>query len=58
MSIVFVYSQLNVETVLFQTIVLSATSGSMLKTVLFQTIRFSINTQFNGQNSSISSNSV
>ena len=45
-SMVFVYTQLNVKTVLFQTIQLSIITVSMSKTVLFQTIQFSISTQF------------
>ena len=46
-SIVFVYRELNVKTVLFQTIQFSINTVSMSKKVLFQTIQFSISTQFN-----------
>ena len=46
MSIVFVYTQLNVKTFLFQTIQFSISTVSMSKTVLFQTIQFSIQKQF------------
>ena len=48
-SIVFVYAQLNVKTVLFQTIQFNVCTVSMSKTVLFQTTEFSISTQFNCQ---------
>ena len=70
MSIVFVYIQLNVKTVLFQIFQFSVSIVSMSKTVLFQTIPFSIQKQFhfkkfsltqvhslNVKNSSIPSNS-
>ena len=57
-SIVFVYTQLNVKTVLFQAIQLSWSTVSISKTVLFQTVQFSISTQFKCWNSSISSNIV
>ena len=57
-SIVFVYTQLNVKTVLFQTIQFSISTVSMSKTVLFLTIQFSISTQFKCQNSPISSSPV
>ena len=46
MSIVFVHTQLNVKTVLFQTIQFSISTVSMPKTVLFQTVQFNISTQF------------
>ena len=42
----FVYTQLNVKTVLYITTQLSVSRVSMSKTVPFQTIRFSISTQF------------
>ena len=42
----FVYTQLNVKTVLYQTIQPSVSRVSMPKTVPFQTIQFSISTQF------------
>ena len=42
----FVYTQLNVKTVLYQTIQFSVSRVSMSKTVPFQTIKFSMNTQF------------
>ena len=42
----FVYTQLNVKTVLYITIQFSVSRVSMSKTVLFQTIQFSISTQF------------
>ena len=45
-SIVFVYTQLNVKSVLFQTIKFNINTVWMSKTVLFQTIQFSISTQF------------
>ena len=45
-SIVFVYTQLNVKTVLFRTIQFRASTVSMPKAVLFQVIQFSISTQF------------
>ena len=51
-SVVFDYTQLNVKTILFQTIHFNVGTVSMLKAFLFQTIQFSI------QNSSISSSSV
>ena len=54
----FVYLQLFVQTVLFQTIQFSVITVSMSKTVLFKTILFSISTQFKCENSSISSNAV
>ena len=41
----FVYTQLNVKTVLFETIQFNLSTVSMLKTVLFQTILFSISIQ-------------
>ena len=46
-SIDFVYTLLNVKTVLFQTIQFRVRTVSMPKTVPFQTIQFSISTQFN-----------
>ena len=52
----FVYSQLNIKTVQFQKIQFNISTVSMSKTFLFQTIQFSLNTQFKYQNSSISSN--
>ena len=45
-SIAFVYTQLNVKTVLFQTIQLSVITVSMSKTVPLQIIHFSISAQF------------
>ena len=42
----FVYTQLNVKTVLYQTNQFSVCRVSMSKTVPFQTIQFSISTQF------------
>ena len=38
----FVYARLNVKTVLFQSTPLSINTVSMSKTVLFQTIQFTI----------------
>ena len=49
MSIDFVYTQLNVKTVLFQKIQINVSTVSMSKKVLFQTIQFSISTQFKYQ---------
>ena len=46
MSTVVVYIQLNVKTVIFQTIQFSVSTVSKSKTVLFQVIQFSISTQF------------
>ena len=46
MIIIFVYTQLNVKTVLFQIIQFSVNTVSMSKTVLFQTIEFSIQKQY------------
>ena len=44
---VFVYKQLNIKTVLFQTIQFSvSTQFQCEKTVQFQTIQFDISTQF------------
>ena len=51
-SIVLFYAQLNVKTVILQTIQFNT------KTDLFRTIRFSISTPFKCQNSSILNNSV
>ena len=51
-SIVFVYTQLNVKILLFQTTQFTVSTVQMSKTVLFQILRFSI------PNSSISNNSV
>ena len=54
-SIDFVYAQLNVKTVLYQTIQFSDSKVPMSKTVQFQAIQFSISislnisTQFNSQ---------
>ena len=45
-SIDFVYTQLNVKTVIFQIIQFSISTVSISKTVLFQTIQFSISMQF------------
>ncbi len=42
----FVYTQLNVKTVLHLTVQLSVSTVSMSKTVQFQTIQFSISMQF------------
>ena len=41
----FVYTQLNIKTVLFQTIKFSIRTVSMSKAVLFQTIQFCVSTQ-------------
>ena len=41
----FVYTQLNVKTVLYYTIQFSVSTVSMSKTVPFQTIQFCINTK-------------
>ena len=43
----FVYAQLNVKTVLLQTIQLSISTISKFKIVLFQAIQFSIQKKFN-----------
>ena len=48
-SIDFVYTELNVKTVLYQTIHFNVNTVSMSKTVSFQTIQFSISMQFNCQ---------
>ena len=48
-SIDLVYTQLNVKTVIYQTIQFSVITVSMSKTVPFQTIQFNISTQFNCQ---------
>ena len=53
-SIVFVYTQLIVQIVLFQTIQFGLNTVSMSKTVPFLTIQFSISAKFKYQNSSIS----
>ncbi len=45
-STYFVYTQLDVKTVLYITIQFSVSTISMSKTVPFQTIRFSISMQF------------
>ena len=45
-STYFVYTQLNVKTVLYQTIQFSVSKVSMSKTVSFQAIQFSMSTQF------------
>ncbi len=45
-STYFVYTQLNVKTVLYITIQFSVSTVSKSKTVLFQTIQFSIPEQF------------
>ena len=45
----FVYTQLNVKTVLVQKIQFTISTVSMSKTVQFQTIQLSISTQFNSQ---------
>ena len=45
-AIQILFTQLNVKTVLYQTIQLSVNTVSMSKTVPFQTIQFSISTQF------------
>ena len=50
MSIDFVYTQLHVKTVLFQTIHFNLSTVSISKTVLVQSIQFSISTQFECQN--------
>ena len=54
----FVYTQLNVKTVIFQIIQFSVYTVSASKTAPFQTFQFSISRQFKSQNSSISTNSV
>ena len=46
MSIDFVYTQLQVKTVLYQAIQFSVSTVSMSKTVPFQTIQINISTQF------------
>ena len=46
----FVYTQLNVKTVLYKTIQFSVSTVSMSKAVLFQTIQFSISTHFTERN--------
>ena len=45
-GIIFAYTQLNVKSVLFQTIQFSISTASMSKTVPFQTIQFSIQNLF------------
>ena len=45
-SIDFVYTQLNVKTVLYQTIQFRINTISISKTVPFQTMQFCISTQF------------
>ena len=45
-SIDFVYTQLNIKTVLFQKIQFNVSTITMLKTAQFQIIQFSISTQF------------
>ena len=45
-SVDFVYTQLNVKTVLYITIQFSVSTVSMSKTVPFQTIQFSMSMQF------------
>ena len=57
-SIYFFLSQSNVKIVLSQTIKFSLSIVLMSKAVLFETIQFSISTQFKYPNSSTSSNSV
>ena len=49
MSLVFVYAELNVKAVLFQTIHFSVSIVLMSKTVPFITIQFSIQKQFHFQ---------
>ena len=44
-SIDFIYSQLNVKTVLFRIIQFSVSMQFTCQTVLFQAVHFSINTQ-------------
>ena len=46
------------KTVTFQTIQINISNSLNFKNQLFQTIQLSINTQFQGQNSSISHSSV
>ena len=58
MGIGFVYKQLNVKSLLFQTIQFSLRTVPMSKTVLLQTIPFSISTLFKYRNSFISNNTV
>ena len=45
-SICFVYTQLNVKTVLYQSIQFSVSTVSMSKTIIFQTIQLGVSTQF------------
>ena len=45
-STYFVYTQLNIQKVLYITIQFTVSRVSMSKTVLFQTTQFSISTQF------------
>ena len=54
----FVYTQLNVKTLLFQAIQFSISSVSMSKTVIFQTTQFSISMLFQLQNSSVAIDSL
>ena len=49
----FVYTQINVKTVLYITIQFSVSTVSMSQTVPFQTIQFSISTQFKSKYSLI-----
>ena len=55
MRIAFILSQLNLKTVLFQTIQVSVSTISISKPCLFQTILLGVYTQFTCQNSSFSS---
>ena len=52
-SAYFVYIQLNIKTVLFQTIHFTVSRVPISKTILFQTIQFSISTQFKFKDSLI-----
>ena len=54
----FVFIQLNVKTVIFQTILLSVSIILISKTVLFHAIQFSVSMWLKCQNYPISSNSV
>ena len=45
-SLDFIYTQLNVKTVLYQTVQFSVRTVSMSKTIPFQTIQFCISTLF------------
>ena len=57
-GLLFIHTQLNAKTILFQAIQFSLSTVSMPNTVLFQTNQFCMSTQFKYQNSSTSRNSV